>query len=73
MSMVEASFSIIARQALPRGNFPMADLIAAIEHFIAAESDRCRPFTWTNDPDTVTAKATDPRRRKTQTTSDTEH
>jgi hypothetical protein len=50
-----------------------ADLIAAIQRFIDAWNDRCAPFTWTKDPDTVIAKATDPRRRKTQTTSDTEH
>ena len=31
------------------------------------------PFTWTKDPDTVIAKATDPRRRKTSTASVTEH
>jgi hypothetical protein len=51
----------------------MADLIAAIQRFIDAWNYRCAPFTWTKDPDTVIAKATDPRRRKTQTTSDTEH
>ena len=69
-----ACFSIITRQALRRGSFPtVADLIAAIERFIAAWNDRCRPFTWTKDPDTVIAKATDPRRRKTPTTSVTEH
>jgi transposase len=74
LNLVEAFFSIITRQALRRGNFPtVADLIAAIERFIAAWNDRCRPFTWTKDPDTVIAKATDPRRRKTQTMSDTEH
>jgi transposase len=74
LNLVEAFFSIITRQALRRGNFPtVADLIAAIERFIDAWNDRCRPFTWTKDPDTVIAKATDPRRRKTQTTSDTEH
>src|SRR3954463_13654799 len=73
LNLVEAFFSIITRQALRRGNFPtVADLIAAIERFIAAWNDRCRPFTWTKDPDTVIAKATDPRRRKTPTTSDTE-
>jgi transposase len=74
LNLVEAFFSIITRQALRRGNFPtVADLIAAIERFITACNDRCRPFTWTKDPDTVIAKATDPRRRKTQQTSDTEH
>ncbi len=51
----------------------VTDLIAAIEGFIAAWNDRCRPFTWTKDLDTVIAKATDPRHRKTPTTSDTEH
>jgi transposase len=74
LNLVEAFFSIITRQALRRGNFPtVADLIAAIERFIAAWNDRCRPFTWTKDPDTVIARATDPRRRKAQTTSVTEH
>jgi transposase len=66
LNLVEAFFSIITRQALRRGNFPtVADLIAAIERFIDAWNDRCRPFTWTKDPDTVIAKATDPRHRKT--------
>src|ERR671932_2281240 len=74
LNLVEAFFSIITRQALRRGNFPsVADLVAAIERFIAPWNDRCRPFTWTKDPDTVIAKATDPRKRKTPTTSDTEH
>jgi transposase len=74
LNLVEAFFSIVTRQALRRGSFPtVADLIAAIERFIAAWNDRCAPFTWTKDPDTVIAKATDPRRRKTQQTSDTEH
>jgi transposase len=74
LNLVEAFFSIITRQALRRGNFPtVADLIAAIERFIAAWNDRCRPFTWTKDPDTIIAKATDPRRHKTSTTSVTEH
>src|SRR3982751_285978 len=74
LNLVEAFFSIITRQAPRRGNFPtVADLIAAIERFIAAWNDRCRPFTWTKDPDTVVTKATAPGRRKTQLTSDTDH
>jgi hypothetical protein len=74
MNLVEAFFSIITRQVLRRGDFPtVANLIAAIERFIAVGNDRCRPFTWTKDPDTVIAKATDPRKRKTQETSVTEH
>jgi len=75
LNLVEAFFSIITRQALGGGDFPnVADLIAAIEsRFIAAWNDRCRPFTWTKDPDTVIAKATNPRRRNIQMKSDTEH
>jgi transposase len=74
LNLVEAFFSIITRQALRRGNFPtVTDLIAAIDRFIAAWNDRCRPFTWTKDPDTVITKATDPRHRKTEQTSVTEH
>src|SRR3954449_5158196 len=74
LNLVEAFFSIITRQPLRRGSFPtVADLFAAIERFIDAWNDRCQPFTWTKDPDTVIAKATDPRHRKTSTTSVTEH
>jgi transposase len=74
LNLVEAFFSIITRQALRRGNFPtVADLIAAIERFIGAWNDRCRPFTWSKDPDTIIAKATGPRHGKTSTTSVTEH
>src|SRR5215213_6190513 len=74
LNLVEAFFSILTRQALRRGNLPtVADLIAAIDRFITAWNDRCRPFTWTKDPDTVIAKATDPRKRKTSSTSVTEH
>src|SRR4051812_1804676 len=74
LNLVEAFFSIITRQALRRGNFPtVADLIAAIERFIDAWNDRCAPFTWTKDPDTIIAKAIDPRHRKAQTVADTDH
>src|SRR5215218_3757894 len=72
LNLVEAFFSSITRQALRRGSFPtVADLISAIERFIDAWNDRCNPFTWTKDPDTVIAKATHPRNRKTDQTSDT--
>jgi hypothetical protein len=54
LNLVEAFFSIITGQALRRGNFPT---VAAIERFIAAWNDRCTPFTWTKDPDTIIAKA----------------
>src|SRR5215213_8575766 len=46
LNLVEAFFSIITPQAPRRGSFPtVADLIAAIERFIGAWNDRCRPFT----------------------------
>ncbi len=74
MNLVETFFSIITRQALRRGDFPIvANLIAAIERFIAAWNDRCRLFTWAKDPDTVIVKVTDPRKRNTQETSVAEH
>jgi hypothetical protein len=74
LNLVEVFFSILTRQALRRGNLPtIADLTAAIERLIDDWKDRCRPFTWTKDPDTAGAKATDPRRHKTQNTSVTEH
>jgi hypothetical protein len=74
LNVVEAFFSNITREALRRGSFPtVADLIAAIQPLIDAWNDRCRPFTRTKDPDTVIAKATDPRKRRAQTTSVAEH
>src|SRR4051812_43353784 len=73
LNLIEACFSIITRHAPRRGSFPsVADLSAAIERFIAAWNDRCRTFTWTKDPDTVIAKDTDPRHRKTPSASDTQ-
>ena len=47
--------------------------LAAIGRFITAWNNRCRPLTWTKDPDTVIAKTTDPQRRKMPTTSVSEH
>jgi len=74
LNLVEDFFSIIPRQALRRGSFPtVADLIAAIGRFIAAWNHRCTPFTWTKDPDTVVAKATNPRHHKPPTMAVTEH
>jgi hypothetical protein len=74
LNLVEAFFSIISRQALRGGTFPsVLDLNAGIQRFIDAWNDRCAPFTWTKDPDTVIATATHPRNRKTQQTSDTDH
>src|SRR5215207_5028736 len=58
MNMVEIFFGIITRQAIRRGTFTsVEDLIAAIRTFIDGWNDRCQPFAWTKDPDTILAKA----------------
>ena len=46
---------------------------AAIETYIDAWNDRCQPFTWTKDADTILAKATPPKNRNTHITSETRH
>ncbi len=56
--MVEIFFGIITRQAIRRGSFTsVKDLIAAIRAFIDGYNDRCQPFIWTKDADTILAKA----------------
>jgi hypothetical protein len=76
LNLLEAFFSISTRQALRRGNFPtVADLIAAIQRCIDAWNDRCTPFAWTKDPDTIIAKAiirgtATQRRHQIRTTND---
>ncbi len=51
LNLVEAFFSIISRQALRRGSFPtVANLIAAIERFIAAWNDPLRPVHLDQGP-----------------------
>ena len=68
LNMVEIFFSIITRQAIRRGSFgSVKDLIAAIGTFIDGWNERCHPFVWTKDADTILAKA------KRKTTSDTRH
>ncbi len=58
MNLVEVFFGIITRQAIRRGTFPsVAALIAAIRRFIDTWNDRCEPFTWTKDADTILKKA----------------
>ena len=58
MNLVEVFFGIITRQAIRRGSFPsVAELIAAIRRFIEAWNDRCEPFAWTKDADTILRKA----------------
>ena len=49
------------------------DLITTIETFIDGWNDRCEPFIWTKDADTILAKATHPKNRNTDTTSVTDH
>jgi transposase len=74
LNMVEIFFGIITRQAIRRGTFTsVKDLITAIETFIDGWNDRCEPFEWTKDADTILAKATHPRNRKTQDASVTRH
>ena len=66
--MVEIFFGIITRQAIRRGSFgSVRELIDAITTFIDGWNERCQPFAWTKDADTILAKA------KRQTTSDTQH
>ena len=58
LNMVEIFFGIITRQAIRRGSFTsVTDLIDAIRTFIDGWNDRCHPFTWTKDADTILAKA----------------
>ena len=54
LNLVEAFFAIITRQAIHRGTFSsVPDLIAAIETFIDAYNDRCKPFVWTKTADDI--------------------
>jgi hypothetical protein len=56
--MVEIFFGIVTRQAIRRGTFgSVRDLIAAITGFIDTWNERCQPFVWTKDADTIIAKA----------------
>jgi transposase len=58
LNMVEIFFGIITRQAIRRGTFTsVPDLIAAITGFIEGWNERCQPFVWTKDADTIIAKA----------------
>jgi hypothetical protein len=59
---------IITRQAIRRGSFDsVRDLVDAIRAFIDGWNERCEPFLWTKDADTILTKA------KRKTTSDTRH
>ncbi len=58
MNLVEIFFGIITRQAIRRGTFgSVRELIEAITRFIDGWNERCQPFIWTKDADTIIAKA----------------
>ncbi len=68
LNLVEIFFGIITRQAIRRGTFTsVKDLVNAIETFIDGWNERCEPFVWTKDAETILAKA------KRKTTSNTRH
>ena len=68
LNLLEIFFGIITRQAIRRGSFDsVRDLIDAIRRFIDGWNERCEPFVWTKNADTILAKA------KRKTTSDTRH
>ena len=56
--LIEIFFGIITRQAIRRGTFSsVRELIEAITAFIDGWNERCEPFVWTKDADTIIAKA----------------
>jgi transposase len=58
LNLVEIFFGIITRQAIRRGSFgSVRELIEAITRFIDGWNQRCQPFIWTKDADTILAKA----------------
>ena len=58
LNMVEIFFGIITRQAIRRGTFgSVRELVDAIRSFIEGWNDRCEPFVWTKDADTILARA----------------
>jgi transposase len=58
LNLVEIFFGIITRQAIRRGTFgSVRELIEAITRFIDGWNERCQPFVWTKDADTIIAKA----------------
>ena len=68
LNMVEIFFGIITRQAIRRGSFhSVRDLIDTIRTFIDSYNDRCHPFIWTKDADTILTKARRPSKTKDST------
>ena len=57
LNLVEVFFSILDRQALRRGDFPViGDLVAAIDRFCQAWNEHCEPFSWTKPAEEILAK-----------------
>ncbi len=74
LNLVEGFFGVLTRQAIRRGTFASVDdLIDQIGVYIDHWNERCQPFTWTKDADTILAKATPPQNRNTHTASVTGH
>src|SRR5450756_1465902 len=70
MNLVEVFFGIITRQAIRRGTFTsFADLQDAIGTYIQAWNQRCEPFHWVKNADTILAKAVRPKPPNTQAVS----
>jgi transposase len=68
LNMVEIFFGIITKQAIRRGTFDsVRDLKHAIRTYIDGWNDRCQPFVWTKDADTILARA------NRQANSETDH
>ena len=68
LNMVEIFFGIITRQAIRRGSFDtVRDLKDAIRAFIDGWNERCEPFIWTKNAETILANA------KRKSTSNTRH
>ncbi len=65
LTMVEIFFGIITRQAIRRGNY------TSLRELIDGCNDRCEPFVWTKNADTILAKAQ--RSTKTQDSTLTGH
>ena len=58
LNQIETWFGILTKRALRRGSFAgVADLIAAIERFLAAWNDNPTAFVWTKTAHDILAKA----------------
>jgi hypothetical protein len=58
MNQVEIWFSMLHRRFLQRGVFKsVAALREAIQRFLDAWNDKCRPFNWVKPADQILARA----------------